>query len=38
MSSSDYAVSAAAGQKYSEVSAQLEKDYARWEELASLPE
>jgi len=38
MSSSDYAVSAAAGQKYSEASAQLEKDYARWEELASLPE
>src|SRR5574344_1500791 len=38
MASSDYNKSAAAGQKYSEVSAQLEKDYARWEELAALSE
>ena len=38
MASSDYSKSAAAGQKYSEVSAQLEKDYARWEELAALSE
>lgn len=38
MASSDYSKSAAAGQKYSEVSTQLEKDYARWEELAALSE
>jgi ATP-binding cassette subfamily F protein uup len=36
MASADYAKSAQAGQKYSDVSSVLEKDYARWEELAEL--
>ena len=38
MSSTDYAKSAAAGQKYAQVSMQLEHDYSRWEELAALSE
>ncbi len=36
MSSSDYAEANAAGIKYKEVSDELEKAYARWEELAAL--
>lgn len=36
MSSSDYSIANAAGVKYKEVSDELEKAYARWEELAAL--
>lgn len=38
MASVDYAQSAAAGKEYTEVSARLEKDYARWDELSELAE
>jgi ATP-binding cassette subfamily F protein uup len=38
MSTTDYAKSQAAGDEYAKASAQLEKNYARWEELAALGE
>lgn len=36
MSSSDYEVSKKAGERYTKLQSQLEKDYARWEELSAL--
>ncbi len=36
MASTDFAVSSAAGTEYAKISAQLEKDYGRWDELSEL--